>query len=226
QKKWVEDDYIFRFTILNAMKNSLFNVFHIHFTALELWNKLQRRYVNEDAGKKSFPVNMYIDYKMDDSKSVTDQVYELCDIAIECAVTGESISETFQVSIIIGRFPSSWNDYQKVLKHKKKSLNMDQLLQHIQTESEAHKRDKIVNQEKDEKVHNVEGPASISSKPKNKFQKCKNDSSNKKKKRDNPNTREYNHKKKKDLAFYVEKWDIVQKYVVFVRGRKQQRQMW
>ena len=158
QKKWIEDDYVCRFTILNSMTNALFNVFHKFSTSLELWFAIQRRYVNEDVGNKSFLINKYIEFKMDDAKPIIDQVNALNDIATECADVGEPFSENFQVSTIIGKLPPSWKDYQKVLKHKKKPLNLDELVQHIQIESEARLRDSLDNQGKIEKLHNVEGP--------------------------------------------------------------------
>ncbi|XP_039138722.1 uncharacterized protein LOC120276045 [Dioscorea cayenensis subsp. rotundata] len=156
QSKWIEDDYVCRFMILNAISNSLFNVFHLYKAASELWTSLKCRYVNEDAGNKSFLVNKYIDFKFVDTKPIIDQVNELNDIATQCATAGESISETFQVTTIIGKLPSSWKDYQKILKDKKKSLNLDQLLQHIQIESEARNRDAPDKTERNS-VHTVEG---------------------------------------------------------------------
>ncbi|XP_077228609.1 uncharacterized protein LOC143861593 [Tasmannia lanceolata] len=156
QKKWLEDDYICQFTILQAMTNSLFNVFHKHSTAYELWAAIQRRYVNEDAGNKSFLVNKYVEFKMVDSKPIIDQVNELNDIATECADAGESISETFQVSTLIGKLPSSWKDYQKRLKHERKYLNLDKLVQHIQIENKARNREISVDQGKKDKVLNVD----------------------------------------------------------------------
>ncbi|XP_010942835.2 uncharacterized protein [Elaeis guineensis] len=160
QKKWLDDDYVCRYTILNAMNNSLFDIFHKYFTTVELWCVIQNRYVNENAGNKSFIINKFIEYRMDDSRAVIDQINELNDIATECADAGEPISETFQVSTIIGKLPPSWSDYQKYLKHKKKSLSLDDLVKHIQIESEVRKRDEVVNQGKEVIVHNVEGPSS------------------------------------------------------------------
>ncbi|XP_073025167.1 uncharacterized protein [Primulina eburnea] len=99
-KKWKSDDFICRFTILQSLNNTLFNVFHFLKTATELWNAIKRRYVNEDAGNKSFLVNKYVEYKMVDTIPVIYQVNELNDITTECADVGEPISETFQVSSI------------------------------------------------------------------------------------------------------------------------------
>ena len=112
QKKWIEDDYVCRFTILNAMTNSLFNVFHKFATSWELWNAIQQRYMNEDARNKSLLINKYIEFNFDDSKSksIIDQVNILNDIAIECADVGEPFSDSFQVSTIIGKLPPSWKD--------------------------------------------------------------------------------------------------------------------
>jgi hypothetical protein len=107
QKKWLEDDYICRFMILNAMSNSLFNVFHQFKTAAELWNALQRRYENEDAGNKSFLINKSINFQMTDSRPIIDQINELNEIATLSADVGEPISETFQVATIIGKLPQS-----------------------------------------------------------------------------------------------------------------------
>ncbi|XP_073098861.1 uncharacterized protein [Elaeis guineensis] len=117
QKTWLDDDYICRYTILNAMNNSLFNVFHKYSAAVE----------------------------MDDSRAVIDQINELNDIATECADAGEPISETFQVSTIIGKLPPSWSDYQKYLKHKKKSLSLDDLSQKWKKDSAKNKRLKAKN---------------------------------------------------------------------------------
>ncbi|GKV43852.1 hypothetical protein SLEP1_g51101 [Rubroshorea leprosula] len=168
QHKWLEDDYVCHLTILQAMTNSLFNAFHKHSTALELWHAVEQRYVKEDAGNKSFLVNKYIDFKMSDSKLIIDQVNELNDIATECADADEPIFETFQVSTIIGKLPPSWKDYKKFLKHNKRSLKGDELMKHIQIEYEAQKRD---GQEKSDNVNALEGPASFSKKPNHKFKK-------------------------------------------------------
>nr|XP_009593255.1 uncharacterized protein LOC104089942 [Nicotiana tomentosiformis]XP_016437380.1 PREDICTED: uncharacterized protein LOC107763399 [Nicotiana tabacum] len=162
QQKWLEDDFVCRSMILNAMSNARFNVFHKCYPAYELWAAISRRYIIEDAGNRSFLINKYIDFKMDDSKRVIDQVNELNEIASQYADVSEPITETFQVSTIIGKLSPSWKDYQMKLKHKTKSLNLDQLLQHIQIEYEARNIDLLVYNGKD-KVHNVENSTSSKS---------------------------------------------------------------
>ncbi|PON54379.1 hypothetical protein PanWU01x14_196080, partial [Parasponia andersonii] len=41
QLKWLEDDYICRGMILNAMSDPIFDIFRHHLTTLELWNAVQ-----------------------------------------------------------------------------------------------------------------------------------------------------------------------------------------
>ncbi|POO03569.1 LOW QUALITY PROTEIN: hypothetical protein TorRG33x02_007740 [Trema orientale] len=70
QLKWLEDDYICRGMILNAMSDPIFDIFRHHLIALELWNAVQSRYVTNDAGNHSFLTNKYIEFRMVDSKSI------------------------------------------------------------------------------------------------------------------------------------------------------------
>ena len=100
----MEDDYVCCFTILNAMTNALFNVFHKYTTSLELQHAIQHRYVNQDADHRSFLISKYIDFKIDDTWSIINQVNDLNDIDTERANAGEPILETIQVSTIIVNF--------------------------------------------------------------------------------------------------------------------------
>ncbi|KAL3528965.1 hypothetical protein ACH5RR_008287 [Cinchona calisaya] len=132
---------------------------------------------------EKFNVNKYVDFKIDDLKYVINQINEKNDIATQCADVGERISEAFQVSIIIGKLSPSSKNYQKVLKHKKKSQNLDQLLQHIQIENEAKLRDRLDNHGKND-IHTVEASSSKGFKSKKKFNKKEKGSLNEKKKVD------------------------------------------
>ncbi|GKV49007.1 hypothetical protein SLEP1_g55781 [Rubroshorea leprosula] len=49
RKKWENDDYVCRGCILNGMCDSLFDIYVHESTAKELWDKLEARYMNEDA---------------------------------------------------------------------------------------------------------------------------------------------------------------------------------
>lgn len=115
------------------------------------------------------------------------------------------------MSTIIGKLPSSWKDYQKILKHKKKSLNLDQLLQHIQIESEARNRDAPDKTERNS-VHTVEGNSM-----KKKFVKGKGPSNFKRKRED---FKQNGNKKKKGPCFVCGKLAHLARVCYFRKSKK------
>ncbi|XP_073116162.1 uncharacterized protein [Elaeis guineensis] len=185
-------------------------------TAKVAYNALQKRYVNEDAGNKSFLVNKNINFKMDDSKPIIVQVNELNEIASYCTDAGEMILEIFQVSTIIGKLPPSWRDYQKILKHKNKSLSLNQLLQHIQLENEARIRDEVDNQNRDRMIRNVEGLVYSNFKFMNKFPSRKKGSSNNRKR---GKSEENGNKKRKGPCFVCGKFGHLARVCHYCKGQ-------
>ncbi|GKB76696.1 hypothetical protein Tco_0943591, partial [Tanacetum coccineum] len=79
-------------------------------TAKELWESLERKYKTEDANTKKFVVAWFLDYKMDDSKTVITQVQDLQVLLHDIHAERMTLSETFQVAAIIEKLPPSWND--------------------------------------------------------------------------------------------------------------------
>ena len=59
---------------MNALIDSLYNVYTDKKTTKELWESLNRKYKTEDAWAKKFVVGRFLDYKMVDSKTVVSQV--------------------------------------------------------------------------------------------------------------------------------------------------------
>ena len=55
---------------MNALTDSLYNVYSDKKTTKELWESLDRKYKTEDAGIKKFVVDCFLDYKMVDSKTM------------------------------------------------------------------------------------------------------------------------------------------------------------
>ena len=52
--KWKNDDIICRGYILNAMQDSLFNIYQYHKYVKELWETLENKYMAKDASSKKF----------------------------------------------------------------------------------------------------------------------------------------------------------------------------
>ena len=67
---WKHSDFLCRNYVMNALTDSLYNVYTDKKTAKELWESLDRKYKTEDVGAKKFVVGRFLDYKMVDSKTV------------------------------------------------------------------------------------------------------------------------------------------------------------
>ena len=59
------------------MIDSLFDIYNYVSTAKELWERLQSKYMQEDATSKKFIVSRFNNYKMNDSRLVMEQFHEL-----------------------------------------------------------------------------------------------------------------------------------------------------
>ena len=62
---------------MNALTNSLYNVYIDKKIAKELWESLYRKHKIEDTEAKKFVVGQFLDYKMVYSKTMVSQVQEL-----------------------------------------------------------------------------------------------------------------------------------------------------
>ena len=102
---WKRSDFLCKNYVINALTNSLYNVYTNKKTAKELWESLDRKYKTKDAEAKKFIVDRFLDYRMVDSKTVVSQVQELQVILHEIHVEGMMLSKTFQVTTIIEKLP-------------------------------------------------------------------------------------------------------------------------
>ena len=155
---WKQKDYMCRNYILNCLCLELYDVYWSCPTAKELWNTLDKKYATEDAGSKKFVVGKFLDFKMEDNKSVVSQLEELQIIIHEILAEGYSICEGFQVSSIIEKLPPSWKDYKNGLKHKKKEMTLEDLIVRLRIEEDnrnAERKEK--NSEFSSKANLVEG---------------------------------------------------------------------
>ncbi|GAV85291.1 UBN2_2 domain-containing protein, partial [Cephalotus follicularis] len=138
--KWNEDGFMCKGHILNALSNSLYDVYETKCaekTAKELWEDLESKYKTEDAGHKKFIVSKLFDFNMSDSKFVMSQVNELQYIMNQIISEGHTLDESFQVSTIIFKLSYSWKDCQKELKQKKDAMTMQELIKYLQVEENS-----------------------------------------------------------------------------------------
>lgn len=136
---WKHADFLCKNYILNGLDNALYNVYSPIKSAKELWDSLDKKYKAKDAGMKKYIVGRFLEYKMVDSKSVMSQVQELQLILHDIhAEDGLSISDAFQVAAIIEKLPPSWKDFRNYLKHKRKEMNLEDLIVRLRIEEDNH----------------------------------------------------------------------------------------
>ncbi|XP_073137178.1 uncharacterized protein [Henckelia pumila] len=115
---------------------SLYNVYCEKKTTKELWESLDIKYKTEDAGAKKFLVGRFLDFKMVDSKLVVSQVQEIQVILHEIHSEGMTLSESFQVAAIFEKLPPAWKDFKNYLKHKRKEMNVEELIVRLRIEED------------------------------------------------------------------------------------------
>ncbi|KAJ0031619.1 hypothetical protein Pint_12427 [Pistacia integerrima] len=125
---WKHSEFLCRNFVMNCLIDSLYNVYTLKKTAKELWESLACKYKTEDAGSKKFMAGRFLDYKMVDSRAVINQVQEIQLILHEIHSEGMVLSETFQVAAIIEKLSSAWKDFKNYLKHKRKEMNLEELI--------------------------------------------------------------------------------------------------
>ena len=125
RQKWDMDDKICRGHILNKMRNELFDVYHSVTITKKLWDKLETRYMREDATSKKFLVCSFFNYKMIDKRHVMNQFAELEKMFNHLSQHNMLMDETIVVSFIIHKLASAWNDFKRDLKHKKEETTIE-----------------------------------------------------------------------------------------------------
>ncbi|GKA61145.1 zinc finger, CCHC-type containing protein, partial [Tanacetum coccineum] len=108
----------------------------------------------EDASSKKFLVSNFTNYKMTDSRPVTEQYNELFGILGRFIQHKMNMDEAIQVSCIIDKLPPSWKYFKHTLKHLKEELTLLELGSHLRIEESRKMQDsdKL-------KGNNVAGPS-------------------------------------------------------------------
>ena len=70
------------------------------------------------------------------SKIVINQVEEIQVILHEILAEGMILSETFQVAAIVEKLLSRWKDFKNYIKHKRKEMNLEELIVRLRIEED------------------------------------------------------------------------------------------
>ena len=122
--------------ICNAKSDTLFDQYHKKSTTKEIWNSLEAKYMMEDATSKKFLASKFFNYKMIDNRLVVEQYNEILHILDQFNKHNLKMDESIIVSSIIDKFPLSWQDYKKSLKHGKEEISLEGLGQSPYIEEE------------------------------------------------------------------------------------------
>ncbi|XP_022888245.1 uncharacterized protein LOC111403845 [Olea europaea var. sylvestris] len=154
---WEHKDYMCRNYILNCLTLDLYDVYLSCKSTKELWNSLEKKYVTKDARTKKFVVRKFLDFKMNDGRTVVSQVEELQIIIHEIIAEGYKIYEGFQVLAIIEKLPPSWKAYKNGLKHKRKKKPLEDLIIRIKIEEDNRMTERRERPDFDTKANLIKG---------------------------------------------------------------------
>ncbi|XP_022870066.1 uncharacterized protein LOC111389376 [Olea europaea var. sylvestris] len=139
---WKHSDILCKNYIINVLDNTLYGVYSSKESAKELWDSLKTKYKTENAGTKKFIVGKFLDYKMVDSKIVIIRVQEIQVLLHDIHVEKMELSESFQVTAIIEKLPPMWRDFKNYLKHKRKEMNLEELIVRLRIEEDNRKTER------------------------------------------------------------------------------------
>ena len=117
------DDYICKGHILNALADSLFDIYQLVETAKELWDTLEAKYLTEDATSKKFLVSHFMKYSMVDNKPVMDQFHEIQHILSQFKQQKMNMDDSIVVSSIIKNCHLLGKSLRKILTQKGRSYS-------------------------------------------------------------------------------------------------------
>ena len=144
KKKYEKDNKTARGHLLTHMADNLFDLFINQKSAKTIWDTLLKRYGDDDAGRKKYVVGNWLRFQMMDDKPIMEQIHEYENIVGDILNEGMKMCEILQANVLLEKFPPSWSDYRNQLKHKKRDLSLQELINHMKTEEANRLKDKHV----------------------------------------------------------------------------------
>lgn len=136
---WAEKDGVARAAILAALTNTLFDVYASDaYNAKLVWDKLDQTHNTDSQGLEKYGVSKFLDFKLVDNRSITEQVHEFENIVHALKESGMTLPEKFQVMAVIEKLPKSWEEFALSLKRQKGEITWTNLMLDISVQ-EQHK---------------------------------------------------------------------------------------
>ncbi|KAL0434395.1 UNVERIFIED_CONTAM: hypothetical protein Slati_2773800 [Sesamum latifolium] len=130
--------------------------------------------------EKKYVVSKWLQFHMTDDKPIMDQVHEYENLAADVLSEGMKTCDTLQANVLLEKFPPSWSEYRNHLKHKKKDLNLQELISDMRTEEVNRLKDKELSNPSSNsfKANLVESSTSNKDRFQNKGKKFQKDNKN------------------------------------------------
>lgn len=140
--KYDKDNKTVKHLFVNNMTNNLFDPFEEQRFAKSIWDSLVKQYGKDDAGRKKCLVGKWMQFQMVDDSPIMEQVQEYENLVADILNEGMHICEVLQASVLLEKFPPSWNDFRNHLKHEKRDFTLHDLIGRMQTEEANRLKDK------------------------------------------------------------------------------------
>ncbi|KAL8088682.1 hypothetical protein AgCh_038452 [Apium graveolens] len=111
--------------ILASLENTLFDIYSSDaYTAKVLWDKLDQTHNTDSQGFEKYSVARFLDFKLVDGKSMTEQVHEFEMLVHDLGESGMVLLEKFRVMYVIEKLPKSWEEFALSLKRQKGEVSV------------------------------------------------------------------------------------------------------
>jgi hypothetical protein len=127
--------------ILSLLSDQLCDIYMKYGVAREVWEALDRKYAESDAGRELYVNDQYHEYIMVDDRSVVEQAHEIQLLVGELAHFNCVLLDRFVVGGIIAKLAPSWRSFATTLKHKKEVMTIESLITTLDVEEKARSKD-------------------------------------------------------------------------------------
>jgi hypothetical protein len=127
--------------LLSLLSDQLCDIYMHHTSAHELWDALDHKFVELDAGRELYVNDRYHEYKMVDDRSIVEQAHEIQLLVGELVHFDCVLPARFVVGGIIAKLPPSWKYFSMSLKHKKETMTGESLIASLDVEEKARSND-------------------------------------------------------------------------------------
>jgi hypothetical protein len=127
--------------LLSLLSDQLCDIYMHHTSARELWDALDHKYAESDAGRELYVNDQYHKYKMLDDRAIMEQAHEIQLLVGELAHFDCVLPNRFMVGGIITKLHPSCKYFSTSLKHKKETMTVENLIASLDVEGKAKSKD-------------------------------------------------------------------------------------